>query len=191
MKAKLVVFASGTGTNFEAVARACEQGVLDATVELLIVNKPHAGAIQKAAKYDINFAYYNFKGDNYQRVIETIKNIDPDFIVLAGFMKVLNKEFVNTFKNKIINIHPSILPKYQGLRAIERAFENGDKETGVTIHYVDEGVDTGEIIAQEILEIEGLDLEQVEGAVHKVEHRLYVDTLRELLYSKKTKIKNQ
>ncbi len=178
---KLVVFASGTGSNFEAIAKACKSKKINAKIELLVVNKKNARVIEKAKKLGINYMYNDFKNDNYFEVIEVIKAINPTYIVLAGFMKVLKKYFVNEFKNKIINIHPSKLPAYQGLRAIERAFENGDNEIGVTIHYVDEGVDTGKIITQKCLNIKGLTLLQVEEAVHKVEHKLYVETLVNLL----------
>ncbi len=181
MTNKLVVLASGTGSNFEAIAKACKDKKLNAKIELLIVNKQNAKAIDKAKKYGISYIYNDFKGENYYEIINVIKEISPTYIVLAGFLKVLKEDFVNTFYNKIINIHPSKLPQYKGLNAIKRAYENKDNEIGVTIHYVDEGVDTGKIISQEVVNVEGLNLEQAEEKVHKLEHKLYVETLKKLI----------
>ncbi len=181
MMDKLVILASGTGSNFEAIAKACEEKILDAKIELLIVNNENAKVVDKAKKYGINYIYNNFKNDNYYEIIELIQEISPKYIVLAGFLKILEKDFIDVFRGKIINIHPSKLPKYKGLNAIQRAYEKGDCEIGVTIHYVDEGIDTGEIISQEIVNIKRLSLEEAEVEVHKLEHRLYVKTIERLL----------
>ncbi len=179
---KLVVMASGSGSNFEAIAKAIESGKINAKIELLIVNKQNAGAIDRADRLGIRYAYNDCK--NYDEVIKIIKNIDPSFIILAGFMKILPVYFVDAFENKIINIHPSLLPKYKGLHAVEQAIEAGEKEIGATVHYVDAGMDTGEIIIQQRFSIENMKLDDIFDTLHRIEHLIYVDAIVKLLEEK-------
>ncbi len=176
---KLVVMASGSGSNFEAIVEAIEKGQLNGKVELLIVNKENVGAIKRAEKHGIRWVYDDCK--EITEVIELIEEIDPRYILLAGFMKILPKEFINAFENKIINVHPSLLPKYKGLHAVEQALDAGEEEIGATIHYVDAGVDTGEIILQESFSIDGMENHEIYETLHRVEHRIYVEAMRVLL----------
>ncbi len=170
-----VVLASGTGSNFEAIAKATLEKKIKGEIKLLIVNKKNAGAIEKAEKLGIDHIYNNFK--DIDSVINIINGINPDFIFLAGFMKILPEKFIDAFPNKIINVHPSLLPKYKGLHAVEQALEQNEKEIGATIHYVDKDVDTGEIIMQESFNIENLDLDEIYEKLHKIEHRIYIQSI--------------
>ncbi|MFV0519529.1 MAG: phosphoribosylglycinamide formyltransferase [Lachnospirales bacterium] len=178
-----VVLASGTGSNFLAISKACIDKRIDGHVELLIVNKKSAGAVEKAEMMGVKYAYNDFK--NIDSVIHTINEINPDLIFLAGFMKILPEKFIKAFENKIINVHPSILPKYKGLHAVERAMEDGEKEIGATIHYVDTGVDTGEIIMQEKFNIENLTLDEVYEKLHKIEHSIYIKSIIKITEERK------
>ncbi len=176
---KLVVMASGSGSNFEAIAEGVLNGEINATIELLIVNKENAGAIQRAERLGIKWLYNDCK--NITEVIEIIKEINPRLVLLAGYMKILPENFIQAFENKIINVHPSLLPKYKGLHAVEQALEAKEKEIGATIHYVDIGVDTGKIITQQSFSIENLELEEIYEKLHKIEHEIYLKSIKQLL----------
>lgn len=176
---KLVIMASGSGSNFEAIAKAVNKGEIKANIELLIVNNKDAKAIERAKKLNVNYTYNNC--NDIDEIISIIKDINPTLILLAGYMKVLPQKFVTEFNKKIINIHPSLLPKYKGLNAVEQALANNEEEIGVTIHYVDEHVDTGEIIAQKSFCIKNLSEEEVYEKLHKEEHELYVKSIVKLL----------
>ncbi len=176
---KLVVMASGSGSNFEALAQGIINGKINATIELLIVSKENAGAIERAERLGIKWLYNDCK--NISEVIEVIKEINPRFILLAGYMKILPECFILAFENKIINVHPSLLPKYKGLHAVEQALEANEKEIGATIHYVDTGVDTGKIIKQQSVNIENLEIKEIFETLHKIEHEIYVESIKMLL----------
>ncbi len=176
---KLVVMASGSGSNFEAIAQGIIKGEIKANIELLIVNKENVGAIERAERLGIKWLYNDCK--NISEVIEIIKEINPRFVLLAGYMKILPESFILAFENRIINVHPSLLPKYKGLHAVEQALEAGEKEIGATIHYVDTGVDTGKIITQESFSIENLELAEIFEKLHKIEHEIYVKSIKTLL----------
>lgn len=176
---KAVVLASGTGSNFEAITKASLNNEINCSIELLIVNKENAKALDKAKNLGVKSLYNDFK--NVDEVISNIKEINPDFIFLAGFMKILPEKFINAFEHKIINVHPSLLPKYKGLHAVEQALEANEKEIGATIHYVDCGVDTGEIIMQEKFSIEGLSIDEMYEKLHKMEHKIYIKSIKQLL----------
>tara|TARA_B100000287_G_scaffold265864_1_gene250093 strand:- start:406 stop:933 length:528 start_codon:yes stop_codon:yes gene_type:complete len=137
---KLGVMCSGNGTNFENILRTCNKD----EVVLMITNKRDCGAVKRARKFGIPHAY----GLDENWIINEFKWAGVDLIVLAGYMKIISPKFVESFPNRIINIHPSLLPKYKGLHAIEQALESGDDVTGVTVHYVNEEMDGGEIILQ-------------------------------------------
>ncbi|MFV0424261.1 MAG: phosphoribosylglycinamide formyltransferase [Bacilli bacterium] len=179
----IAIFASGNGSNFEGLVRAD----LKCVIKVLICNNKDAYAIKRAKNLNIaceivcledfvsNFEYE-------KKIIELLKEYQIDLIVLAGYLKIFSKEFVELYERSIINLHPSKLPKYRGLNAIERAFNAGECEIGVSIHYVDSGVDTGEVIACETVKIEkGDSLSVVEDKVHKKEHELYPRVLEEIL----------
>ncbi|GAB6189010.1 phosphoribosylglycinamide formyltransferase [Marinitoga arctica] len=183
MKKKIVVLASGNGSNFEAIVRKLRNRY---EIKLISDNKK-AYALQRAIKlyidYEIvNYEYYRERERFNKKLFECLKNENPDLIVLAGYMRILPDYIVEYFSGKIINIHPSLLPAFKGLNAIKKAFDYGVKYTGVTIHYVNNELDGGEIITQDIVKIEYEDtLESLEEKIHKVEHKLYPKVIDKIL----------
>jgi len=175
-KMRVAVFASGSGTNLQAIIDAEIQSI---QIVLVFTNNPQAYAIERAKNHNIPVEVIDHK--NYQTREEYEKNIievlDPyklDLIVLAGFMRILSPVLVRAYKNKIVNIHPALLPSFPGINSARQALEYGVKYTGVTVHFVDEGVDTGPIILQSIVEIEDKDTEEsLLRKIHKVEHQIY------------------
>ena len=138
---KVVVLCSGEGTNFENILRTCNKH----EVVLMIHNKKKCGAVKRAAKFGI--PHIHIPHEKEDLMIMTIKAFHPDLIVLAGYMRILSPKFIKSF-DRIINIHPSLLPKYKGIDAIQQALDSGDDITGCTVHYVTEELDSGEIILQ-------------------------------------------
>lgn len=178
--------ASGNGSNFEAIAKACQSGKIDAQIIKLMCDNPKAYVFQRAKALGIRFECIDYKSfssrkDFDEHLLKACQNIEPDFIVLAGFMKILSADFVRYFRQQIINIHPSLLPKYPGTRAIEKAWNNQDKQTGVTVHYVDEGVDTGEVILQKSIALDyDQSFEQFCQTMHALEHETYIEALQKM-----------
>ena len=180
----IAVFASGRGSNFAAIIRAVKSGKIKASLSLLVCDNPAAGAISKAKRSGIEVALvkrkdFANKADFEAKIISCLEAKKIELIVLAGFMRILSNEFVMRFKNKIINIHPALLPAFKGAHAIKDAFEHGVKVTGVTVHFVDELIDHGPIILQQALRIEEADTtESLEKKIHKIEHWLYPEAIR-------------
>lgn len=182
----IAIFASGSGSNFEAIVKAVHAGEISAEVLLLICDKPGAYVITRAQNlgipvFTLSPKTYADKSAYEREILAQLQSLDIEFIVLAGYMRLIGETLLEAYPNKIVNIHPSKLPDYTGKDAIARAFHDGKNETGVTVHFVDEGMDTGEIIAQETVAVSsGETLEQLEEKIHKVEHKLYVKTLANL-----------
>ena len=139
---RLGVLCSGNGTNFENILRSCWED----EVVLMIHNKKDCGAAKRAEKFGVPHCYIKHKDE--EQIIQLMQAWRVDLIVLAGYMRVISPEFVKAFPNRIINLHPSLLPKYKGLHAIEQALESGDTKTGCTVHYVNDELDSGEVIMQ-------------------------------------------
>ncbi|MFV0499722.1 MAG: phosphoribosylglycinamide formyltransferase [Bacilli bacterium] len=178
----LAIFASGNGSNFEALACAN----LNCNIRVLICNKKDAYVIKRAQKIGIKYEIVeseNYSKKDYEKkIIELLQAYEIELIILAGYMKIFSSDFVDKYSNKIINIHPSKLPNYRGLNAVERAFSNNDKEIGVSVHFVDSGVDTGNVIACECINVSDDDtLEDVFKKIHDLEHSLYPKVLRRIL----------
>lgn len=180
-KFRLVFLVSGRGSNLEAVINNIKNKKLkNAKIVLVISDNPKAKALQIAKDNNIKAIYlppgeYKTKlcGEAEKLYIETIKKAKPDLIVLAGFMRVIKKDFINSFPNKIINIHPSLLPKYPGLHTHKRAIEAGDKESGCTVHFVNEIVDGGKRIIQAKVPIYPNDTEEtLSKRVLEKEHKI-------------------
>ena len=133
---RLGVLCSGNGTNFENILRSCWED----EVVLMIHNKKDCGAAKRADKFGVPHCYIKHKDE--ELIIQLMQAWRVDLIVLAGYMQVISPTFVHAFPNRIINLHPSLLPKYKGLHAIEQALESGDKETGCTVHYVNDELDS-------------------------------------------------
>ncbi len=178
---RVAIFASGSGTNLQAIIDAQIE-----TIEIALVfsNRPDAFAIERAKKHNIPVEVIDHKSFQEREefdgaVIEAIEPYNLDLLVLAGYMRILSPVFVRAYKNRIINIHPALLPSFPGINSGRQALEYGVKYTGVTVHYVDEGVDTGPIILQEIVEIEDDDTEDsLLEKIHSVEHKIYPEAIK-------------
>lgn len=183
----LAVFASGNGSNFEAVIQSIKDGKIDGTVKVLICDKEDAYVIKRAENHQIPVFIFNpkeFDGkDHYEQIIlEKLTELNINLIILAGYMRLVGKTLLDAFENRILNIHPSLLPSFPGLDAIGQALDAGVKVTGVTIHFVDSGMDTGPIIAQEPIKIEEDDTkEDVQRKIQKIEHELYPKTIQKVI----------
>ena len=173
---KIAVLISGNGSNLEALIDACKKNFICGSIDMVISNNPDAYGIQRAKNHSINFKIidnniFEKREDFDQALVNELKRLNPDLIVLAGFMRILTPIMIEAFKNKIINIHPSLLPKYPGLDTHNEVLKNGDLKHGVTIHYVNEVLDGGQIIAQgEILVNADETLEDLKTRIHAIEH---------------------
>lgn len=187
---KIAVFASGTGSNFQAIVDAITAKRLQAEVALLVCDKPMAGVINKAKLAGVPvFLFdpkqYESKAAFEQKIIVELRKYEVELVVLAGYMRLVGPTLLEAYTNRIINIHPSLLPAFPGKDAVVQAVQAGVKVTGVTIHFVDEGMDTGPIIAQRAIEIADEDeLIDVIQKVHDIEHIFYPETLERLLREK-------
>ncbi|GEN57183.1 phosphoribosylglycinamide formyltransferase [Halolactibacillus alkaliphilus] len=184
---KLAVFASGTGSNFIAIQEAIEQGTLDATIALVVSDVPTSAVIEKAKKkglktFVFNPQSYSDKEAFETEIVEALSEAKVDWVILAGYMRLVGPTLLSAYEGKIVNIHPSLLPSFKGLDAIGQAFDAGVKITGVTIHFVDEGMDTGRIIAQEAVTVKNSSTRvALQKDIQAVEHRLYPETINYLL----------
>lgn len=183
---KIAVFASGNGTNYEAIAAACADGRLNAEVALLVCDKPGAYVIERAAKYGTpTFVFspksYASKADFETEIADRLDELGVGLVCLAGYMRIIGEVLLKRYGGKIINIHPSLLPAFMGAQAVERAVEYGVKVYGITIHWVDESLDGGKIIAQKAFEYYGSDPEEVHRLGQVIEHKLYVETINKLI----------
>lgn len=175
---KVAVFASGNGSNFENLVLQ-EKKQKNYEIKMLLTDKKNSYAVKRSENlgiksYIVELKDFKNKDEYENKIIEILKDEDIDLIVLGGYMKIISPVLLREYEGKIINIHPSYLPNYQGKDAIERCFLDKNKETGVTIHYVDQGVDTGKIIYQEKIEIERLEsLESLEKKIHQLEYEIY------------------
>lgn len=184
--AKIAVFASGSGSNFQAIQEAIERGELHAKVELVVTDKPGAFVVTRAENFSIpvlalNPKEFASKADYETALINALQECNVEWIVLAGYMRLISEVLLSAFPQRIVNIHPSLLPAFPGKDAIGQAMEHGVKITGVTVHFVDEGMDTGPIIAQAAVAVIDGDREATEVAIHKQEHVLYTKALQQLL----------
>jgi phosphoribosylglycinamide formyltransferase-1 len=187
----LAVFASGNGSNFEHLVK----GAINYRVNCLIVDREDAYAIKRAEKLNIRVYLflrkdYFSKKDFEDNILRVLKTEKIDLIALAGYMRILGKTLISAYPKKIINIHPSLLPHFPGKQAIVDAYNQKANKTGVTIFYIDEGIDTGEIITQKEIDIQAYwSIDDLEQAIHKVEHELFCKTINDLIgaeYEKKS-----
>lgn len=182
----LAVFASGTGTNFDAILKAIKNGEIDATIELVVVDKVDAPVIEKAKSQGIlTFVFnprdYENKAAYETEILKLLMAESIDLVVLAGYMRICGPTLLEAYEGRIINIHPSLLPAFQGKDAIGQAIAYGVKIMGVSIHYVDSGLDSGKIIAQACFEVGNMNAEQIETTIHAIEHGLYPRVIQQLL----------
>ncbi len=175
----IVVLISGSGSNLQALLDSCAAGFIPGKITGVISNKANAFGLKRAEAAGISTAVLSHKEfdsrENYdQALIAAIEQFKPDLIVLAGFMRILTAEFVQHFSGKLLNIHPSLLPKYQGLATHQRAIDAGDTEHGCSVHFVTEQLDGGPVILQAKVPIfPGDDASIVAERVHAQEHQIY------------------
>jgi phosphoribosylglycinamide formyltransferase-1 len=184
---KIAIFASGSGSNFQAIADVVQSRQLEAEISLLVCDKPGAYVIERAKAMKIQsfvFSAKDYKSkEDYEKELAAILNrLGVEFIVLAGYMRLIGPTLLKEYEGKIINIHPSLLPDFPGKDAIGQALEAKAKWSGVTIHYVDEGMDTGPIIVQERVQLaEHETRESLQNKIQSIEHKLYPSILQMLL----------
>lgn len=177
----LAVFVSGGGTNLQAILDARIRGV---NVALVVSSNPRAYAIERARRRGVPVRVVEPKRypsrESYDaRLIELLEEFSIDLIALAGFMRILSPLMVNRYRNRIMNIHPALLPSFPGTNAVARALEYGVKWTGCTVHFLDEGVDTGPIIIQSVVPVHDDDtVESLTERIHQHEHRIYPEAIR-------------
>ncbi len=206
MKKKLAVLISGSGTNLQSIIENVNSGFIsNAEIAVVMSNNKDAYGLKRALNYKINtevLEHSNFSSREAfeDELIRILNNYNIDFVVLAGFMRILTKNFISAFKNKIINIHPALLPSFQGEDAQVQAFKYGVKFAGCTVHFVDEGVDTGAIIVQAVVPVLQKDTEEtlkkrILNQEHKIlpyaiklltEDKLFLDGRKVLLLNQET-----
>lgn len=179
MALRVAVFASGNGSNFQAIVDAVQAGKLDVTIELLVCDKPQAPVVARAAGAGVEA--FVFKPKDYasreayeQEILAKLQEKQVELVVLAGYMRIITPVLVEPFAGRMINIHPSLLPSFPGVNAIGQALDYGVKVTGVTVHFVDGGLDSGPIIVQRALDVLPDDTaDSLAERIHGVEQELY------------------
>ncbi|MDC1287139.1 phosphoribosylglycinamide formyltransferase [Gammaproteobacteria bacterium] len=186
MKKRLVlaVLISGSGSNLQAIIDAIEAGTLDARIACVISNNPDAYGLQRAtrhglATHTIDHRNYPSRAQYDTELLQRLDSIAPDYIVLAGYMRILSAEFVRAYEHRILNIHPALLPAYKGLNTHQRALANAETEHGVSIHLVTAELDDGPILLQASYPIEdGDSVADLQSKGHRLEHQMYPTVLR-------------
>lgn len=175
----LAILISGNGSNMLNILDACEKNILSSNVKVVITNNKNSKGIQAAKKKTKVCVINEIEMTKFEAELNKILiNEKVNFICLAGFMKMLSKKFVNNWDKKIINIHPSLLPSFPGLNPVKQALDKGVKYTGCTIHFVDEGMDTGQIIDQRVIKVKRkISLEKLTKKILKEEHFLFIKVL--------------
>lgn len=180
---RIAVFASGNGSNFQALVDAWQQNLLAGDLYLLVCDQPKAKVIQRAMQVKIPVLIlepekFSSRASYEKHILERLNELEIEYIVLAGYMRLVGPTLLQAFPDRIINLHPSLLPEFPGTCSIERALDAGVDKTGVTVHFVDEGMDTGPIILQEAVPIEACDtLETLSAKIHELEHRLLLEAI--------------
>ena len=189
---KIVILFSGEGTNLENIIKKLHNksfNNIKIVVSKAITNNPLANGIKRAKKFGIDVEVIDHKNfssrEEFDKVlVNSIKKENPNLVVLAGFMRILSSVFTDNIKNAI-NIHPSILPLFKGANALKRSFESNMKVAGITIHWVEEELDSGKVIAQECFNKDNLSFKEFEKKIHKLEYRLYPKVIVDILTKKK------
>lgn len=180
----IAVLASGRGSNFQSIIDAVESGYIKASVRVLVTDNPKAFAIERASKHHIECVVmspgqFGSRDAYYEKIADEMKRRDIGLIVLAGFMRIVGKPLIDAFRNRIMNIHPALLPSFPGLHGQQQANEYAVKISGCTVHFVDEGMDTGPIIIQAAVPVRDDDTEEsLSERILKFEHRIYPEAVR-------------
>ncbi|SCS50301.1 phosphoribosylglycinamide formyltransferase [Staphylococcus caeli] len=185
---KVAIFASGSGSNFDSIMSKIEQGLLpQIEVTALYTDQVNAYCIERARKYNLDvhineLKNFDSKADYERKIIEWLTAEKVEWIILAGYMKLIGENILNAYQRRILNIHPSLLPKYKGKDAIGQALASGDTQTGTTVHYVDSGMDTGEIIEQRTCDIYPDDSKALlEARIKAIEHEFYPEVISKII----------
>jgi phosphoribosylglycinamide formyltransferase 1 len=193
---KIAVLISGRGSNMQSIVEACKRGLIQAQVSLVLSNRAEAPGLEFARSQNIETVVLPHKAfpirEEYDRqVVDILHQKQVDLICLAGFMRLLSSVFVTAFPNRIMNIHPALLPSFPGLHAQKQAVEYGVKVTGCTVHFVDEGLDSGPIILQKTLEVKPDDTEEtLSERLLPLEHATYVEAVR-LFFENRVHVENR
>lgn len=183
---RLAVFASGSGTNFQAIAEACADGRINAQVVLMVCDVPGARVIERAENFGIeSFVFspksYACKADFEREIVARLDALKVDLVCLAGYMRIVGSTLLDAYEGRMINIHPSLLPSFKGAHAVEDAVKYGVKVYGISIHWVSAELDGGKIIAQKAFEYDGDDPAEVHRLGQVIEHQLYIETINKLI----------
>ena len=181
-KIKTAVFISGTGSNLKNLIKFSKTKISPILIKLIISNNKKAKGLKYSTQYNIEKKIVNFNNNfSENKILNYINKKNIKFICLAGFMKILSKNFIKKFKGKIVNIHPSLLPKYKGLNTYQRALKNKEKFAGCTVHYVTNKLDSGKVILQKKVKIKKNDtVNSLRKKVLKKEHQIYPSAIRKI-----------
>ena len=187
-KFKVAVLISGNGSNLQAIIDEFQSNN-NVDVCCVLSNKKEAYGLERASKADIDNYFIDHnqflsREEFENNLIDTLDKYKPNLVVLAGFMRILSDVFVNKYAGKLINIHPSLLPKYKGLETHRKVLENNDQYHGVTVHFVDNTLDGGPICAQSSLRVETKDIKKLEDEIHKLEHSIYPEVINKIALGK-------
>ena len=183
---KLAVFISGTGTNMVAIHNAIKDGALDATIELIVSSNDYAKGIDYARNEGLDLlvftpADYDDPEAVDARIVEALEEHDIEYVAMAGYMRKVTPVLLDAFPNRVVNLHPALLPKHRGAHAIQDAFEAGDEVTGITIHFANEEYDKGPIIFQhEVPVLLDDTIDDLETRIHAAEHEYYPQVLQQI-----------
>ena len=183
VKKRACIFISGSGTNLRSIIKSSRDYNFPIKINLVISNKANAKGIIFAKRFSIPYIIFDLrkKNDFEKLAFQKLKDEKIELICLAGFMQILSKNFIRSFKGKIINIHPSLLPKYKGLNTFDRAIKAGEKVSGCTVHFVDEKLDNGRVILKKRVKICKSENEQIlKKKVQNEEHRIYSMAIRKI-----------
>lgn len=178
-KLRIGILASGGGSNLQSIIDRCQDGSLDAEIAVVLCNNPGAGALDRAeqagiSQLCIDHRQFAERQDFDRSVVAALKEAHVELVVLAGFMRIISGEFLEAFPQRIINIHPALLPAFPGLHVQKKALESGARFAGCTVHFVDGGVDTGQIIIQAVVPILNNDTEEsLSARILEQEHKIY------------------
>ena len=184
MSIKLGVLLSGSGTNLQAIIDRIEEGTLDATIELVVSSRPDAFGIKRAERHGLQTL--TLSKEIYadplvadEVIAAELKMHEVDYVIMAGYMRMVHAPVLAAFPNRVVSLHPALLPSFKGAHAIQDAYDYGVKVTGVTVHFADDKYDCGPIIAQQALAVEeGWTVDELEEHIHAIEHKLYPDTIQ-------------
>lgn len=183
-KVKIGVLVSGSGTNLQSIIDSVDKGLLDADIRVIISNNPDAYALKRAKRHNIpaviiEHGHFKEREKFDREMINILRSYSVELVVMAGFMRILSPVFLEAFPMRVMNIHPALLPSFPGLHAQQKAFEYGVKFSGCTVHFVDDGVDTGPVIIQAVVPVYDDDTEETLTArILKEEHRIYPQAIQ-------------